>query len=189
MDNFYHYEVFRQNLNVRAAHSLCRAGWMLREINGVLQTGQIRPENFHSIQQKAVAFVQLQNQFGPPPALTSSTDTQTFDVDTSKLPTIRVMNRGVDAAAAVLRHHGWKCSQIRHVLKPSDSLLNNLSYRLIRDRGAQSDSSFRLPLFSSKSKITLHRKAFSACKRFAILLFLGIGFFLGASLIIHMLRT
>ena len=131
MDNFYRYGLSRQDLNVRAAHSLCRAGWMLTEVNGVLQNGTISSERFARIRQQATTFDQLQRQFGPPPQFSATDETQTVpptvQANLRKTLTIRVMNRGVEEAAAVLTHHGWHYSQIQNVLKPSASPVGNLN--------------------------------------------------------------
>lgn len=127
MDNFYRHGLSRQDLNIRAAHSLCRAGWMLTEVNGVLQNGSISLERFARIRQQATTFDQLQRKFGPPPQLSATDDLQTIQVNLRKTLTIRVMNRGVEEAAAVLTHHGWHYSQIQNVLKPSASPMGNLN--------------------------------------------------------------
>lgn len=193
MEEFRHYSLSRQALNIRAAHALCRAGWMLIEINGVLQSGYIRPGNFRIIQQQATTFDQLQQKFGPPlPASTSTAEIDFENIDTSKLPRIRVMNRGVEEATAVLVHYGWTGSQIRKVLKSTNTPLGNIGFSLLHERYATSHGVNRY--FSRIPHYPYHRAA--ACQRRSkaaaiktLLIMFGVGVFtfMGVLLILHML--
>ncbi|MBT9317141.1 hypothetical protein [Leptothoe spongobia] len=186
MENFYRYGVSRQDLNIRAAHSLCRAGWMLEEVNGVLQNGSIRPESFQVIQQQTTTLDQLQRKFGPPPKLSPSTDVKLMQVDTSKTLTIRVMNRGVEEAAAVLTHHGWHFSQIHDVLKPSTKPLENLGFALMHDRPAARVIHHHYSLLTRPQTLH-HKRTNSVAKTLFALFWFGGLIFVGVSLMLHML--
>ena len=161
---------------MRAAHSLFRAGWMLTEINGVLRCGYISPTRFQKIQQHAIALEQLQRKFGPPPTISSSTDAKLLDINITRhrLPVLRVMNRGVEAAAAVLSHHGWHLSQVRNVLKPPSTDLDDLSLTFMDD----------LPGMLHHHQQSSKK---SAVRTFIMLFWCGGLVFLGVSLIFHML--
>ncbi|MEM7797202.1 MAG: hypothetical protein AAF579_22450 [Cyanobacteria bacterium P01_C01_bin.118] len=184
MDNFYRYSLSRQDLNTRAAHSLCRAGWMLAEINGVLQNGSIKPASFAMIQQQAATLDQLQRKFGPPPTLSASTDTQTLKVQARKTITIRVMNRGVEAAAAVLTHHGWHYSQINDVLKSPITPLENLGPTLMSEQPATVQTMYHYPL---RPQTVRSRSHHSVGKTLLVLFWFGGLIFVGVSLMLHML--
>lgn len=157
---------------------------MLTEINGVLQRGQIPPDHFQDIQDQATALDQLQRKFGPPPAISQSADTRFARTDVSrsltlKPLTIKVMNRGVEEAAAVLSHYGWHGSQIRGVLKPAINPLSNLSFPLLQNsQGGRSR-----PSSWSKQR----RPYLSLCKTLIILFWFGSFMFVAISLILHML--
>ncbi|MBT9313259.1 hypothetical protein [Leptothoe kymatousa] len=194
MEEFNHNSVSRQELNVRAAHSLCRAGWMLEEINGVLQRGYIRPENFRIIQQQATTFDQLQQKFGPPkPLRTSTTDSHLVQINTTKLPRILVMNRGVEEATAVLTHYGWSTQQIRQVLKGTMNPLDNIGLALMNDLSSNGNRSFSNRYRYKRSypyylPVSSHRKSKAATLRTLLILFwLGVFAFIGVLLILHML--
>ncbi|MEM9265605.1 MAG: hypothetical protein AAGA46_08785 [Cyanobacteria bacterium P01_F01_bin.13] len=159
---------------------------MLAEINGVLQSGQIQPDSFQTIQQQATKLEQLQRQFGPPPILRRSTDIHHINVDTSRVKfnrtlTIKVMNRGVEDAAAVLSHHGWQFSQIRGVLKPASTPLNNLGFTLLKDFQTDTHLSYSWP------KPPQRKFKFSALKTFAVLFWFGTFVFVAVSFILHLL--
>ncbi len=157
---------------------------MLAEINGVLQRGQIPPAHFQEIQHQATTLEQLQRKFGPPPAISQSNDARCTRTDISrsltlKPLTIKVMNRGVEEAAAVLSHYGWHGSQIRGVLKPAINPLINLNFTLLPNRQGGR------PLSSPWSK---QRKSYlSLCKTLIILFWVGGFMFVAISLILHML--
>ncbi|NEQ50747.1 MAG: hypothetical protein F6K11_11525 [Leptolyngbya sp. SIO3F4] len=186
MENFYRYGLSRQDLNVRAAHSLCRAGWMLTEINGVLRNGAIRPESFQIIQQQATTLEKLQRKFGPPPKLSAPTDIKLMQVDTRKTLTIRVMNRGVEEAAAVLTHHGWHFSQINDVLKPSDKSLESFGLRPINEHSGPGlyRQHYALPKYSHTIR---HNQTNSVVRTLFPLFWFGGLIFVGVSLMLHML--
>lgn len=195
MDDFDRYGFSRQDLNVRAAHSLYRAGWMLTEINGVLQNGGIGPEGFQLIKQQAMTLAQLQYKFGPPPPVSSTGVSPAIDIkpvrsDVYRLPTMRVVNRGVEEAAAVLSHHGWHFSQIRSVLKASQTPLDNLGLALVYELQQQRQAPPLQTLDYSYQVATsqkLKKPAFSAHKVFFILFGVGIFIFMGISLIFYVL--
>ena len=176
MEDFYHYGLSRQELNIRAAHSLYRAGWMLTEINGVLRSGCISPAGFRQIQEQAIALEELQRKFGPPPTVGASPDSHVSEITIKRTrpPALRVMNRGVEAAAAVLNHYGWQLSQVRSVLKPPVTDLDDLSFALIHDLPSM------LPHSRSQSP-------HSAISNFIMLFWLGGLVFLGISLVFHVL--
>lgn len=186
MDNFYRHSLSRQDLNVRAAHSLCRAGWMLTEINGVLQNGSIKPASFALIQQQATTLDQLQRKFGPPPKLSPTVNTQTIKIHTPKTLTIRVMNRDVEAAAAVLTHHGWHYSQINDVLKPAITSLDNLGSTLIAEQPATAQTMYHYPLHPRPRTARYHHPHSVGKTLFALFWFGGL-IFVGVSLMLHML--
>lgn len=194
MEEFNPHSVSRQELNVRVAHSLCRAGWMLEEINGVLQRGYIRPENFRVIQQQATTFDQLQQKFGPPkPLRTSTADIHLAKINTTKLPRIRVMNRGVEEATAVLIHYGWNTQQIRQVLKGSVNPLDNIGLTLMNDLSPNGNRSFANRYRYKRSypyhlPVSNSRNSKAATLRTLLILFwLGVFAFIGVLLILHML--
>ncbi|MBX2865135.1 MAG: hypothetical protein KTR27_16405 [Leptolyngbyaceae cyanobacterium MAG.088] len=192
MENFDRYGFSRHDLNARAAHSLCRAGWMLPEINGVLQNSDIGPDSFQLIQKHASAFDQLQRKFGPPPTLTpinvsSSTDIKVMEIDTSRLPTMRVMNRGLEEAAAVLSHHGWHFAQIRSVLKTPTTPLENLGLALIHELQQKRPIPRRTFQNRPLHKMPPRKSSVSAFQLFIILFWFGMLIFIGVSLIVHIL--
>ncbi len=163
---------------------------MLAEINGVLQNGDISPTGFQIIRQQATTLDQLQRQFGPPPALrpapvTSSTDIKLMEVDINRVPTMRVMNRGVEEAAAVLSHHGWHFSQIRRVLKAPETPLGDLGLALIHELQQE----YQTPRSNlRKSPQTIPQKpTVSRVQIFVILFWVGLSIFIGVSLILHLL--
>ena len=176
MEDFYRYGLSRKELNIRAAHSLCRAGWMRAEINGVLRSGCISPTGFQKIQQQAIALEQMQRKFGPPPMVSPSTSTKLLEIDitNSRLPTLRVMNRGVEAAAAVLNHYNWPLPQVRSVLKSPTTQLDDLSLALIHDLPSVLHPCQQQPTKSSVNS-------------FIMRFWVGGLVFLGVSLIFHML--
>lgn len=149
---------------------------MLAEINGVLRSGYISPTKFQKIQEHAIALEQLQRKFGPPPTLSSSTDTKRLEINITKnrLPVLRVMNRGVEAAAAVLSHHGWHLSQVRNVLKPPATDLDDLSLTFMDNLPGMLHHYQKPPTNSAVST-------------FITLFWCGGLIFLGVSLIFHML--
>jgi hypothetical protein len=162
---------------------------MLAEINGVLQDGNIRPEGFERIQQQATTLDQLQRKFGPPPPLsrstvTPSTDIKLMEVHRNRIPTMRVMNRGVEEATAVLSHHGWHFSQIRSVLKAPATPLDDLSLALIhelqQERQTPTRALYHLPPATPKRTI-------AAIKASILFFWFGLVIFIGVSLILHML--
>lgn len=154
---------------------------MLIEINGVLHSDPIHPERFQVIQKQATTLAQLQRKFGPPPTLHPSIETKVIDVDILRVPTLKVMNRGVEEAAAVLSHHGWSFSQIRRVLKPTAVPLGNLSFALMPNVQLEPRK------INYQTSQRLKRKSTSVFK--TLLIFFGCGgfVFLGVSLILHML--
>ncbi len=189
MEDFDHYGFSRQDLSVRAAHSLCRAGWTLAEINGVLQNGHINPEGFQLIQQQATILDQLQRKFGPPPTVspaTVSTDIKLMEVDIRRMPTLRVMNRGVEEAAAVLSHHGWHFSQIRSVLKAPATPLGDSGLALVHEL-QQERQTPRHILYQPPPAKPQRQTTVRVFKAFLVLFWLGMLFFIGVSLILHML--
>ena len=193
MEEFRHYSLSRQELNIRAAHSLCRAGWMLEEINGVLQSGCIRPGNFRIIQQQATTFDQLQQKFSPPtPVSTSAAEINLKNIDTSKLPRILVMNRGVEEATAVLIHYGWSGNQICKVLKSTTTPLGNIGFTLIDSEPMKGHRVNRYSPYRSRHPYywTAHyqqRSKVAAVRTLLIMFWLGVLTFIGVLLILHML--
>ena len=157
---------------------------MLTEINGVLQNGSIKPTSFDMIQQQAATLDQLQRKFGPPPKLSSTNDTKALKVHVKKTLTIRVMNRGVEAATAVLAHHGWHYSQINEVLKPSTISLENWSTNLMADGPAISQTRYHSPISPHTVR---YRAAHSRGKTLLALFWFGGLIFVGVSLMLHML--
>lgn len=187
MEDFYRYDLFSQDLNMRAAHSLCRAGWMLAEINGVLKNGVIKPDAFQKIQKQATTLEKLQRKFGPPPKLSRSTDVNLMEIDVSRVPTMLVMNRGIEEAASILSHHGWHLSQIHNVLKPPTTPLDDLGFALAHD--------LQLDHYSNSTRHIPYRPTYlpqqtstaSVIKTFTLLVWLGGLIFIAVSLILHML--
>ena len=153
---------------------------MLTEINGVLKSGQIPPERFYEIQQQATTLDQLQRKFGPPPTISQAADTRSISVDTSRPLTIKVMNRGVKDAAAVLRHYGWHFSQIRGVLKPAFTAPNNLDTLLQDLKRGRHGSLYPW----SKSR---QRKSTAFLKALIVLFWFGGFMFVAISLILQLL--
>ncbi|MGD1950442.1 MAG: hypothetical protein ACFB14_12455 [Leptolyngbyaceae cyanobacterium] len=84
------------------------------------------------------------------------------------------MNRGVEAAAAVLSHHGWHLAQVRNVLKPPATDLNDLSLAFIKDLPGMLH---HYPQPPTKSAVST----------FIMLFWVGGLVFLGVSLIFHVL--
>lgn len=193
MEEFHHYSLSRQALNIRAAHSLCRAGWMLAEINGVLQSGYIRPGNFRIIQQQATTFDQLHQKFGPPIPISTFTAEINFEnIDTSKLPRILVMNRGVEEATAVLVHYGWTGGQIRKVLKSTNTPLDNIGFSLLHESYTASPGInrhfSRIPHYAYHRTPAYQRRSKAAAIKTLLIMFgVGVFTFMGVLLILHML--
>ena len=186
MDDFYRYGLSRRDLNMRAAHSLYRAGWMLGEINGVLHDGYISPEDFQIIQRQVTALDQLQRKFGPPAtSQTSIADVKPAYVNTKKCLTIKVMNRGVEEAAAVLNHHGWTNAQIRGVLKLVVEPFDNNSLALLNKMWIEQNKLNRY-VYPRKLKPAKRKKLYVFKTLFTLFWFGGL-IFLGVSLILHML--
>lgn len=163
---------------------------MLEEINGVLECGFIRPGNFRIIQQQATTFEQLQQKFSPPstPSSTSTAEISHRNIDTSKLPRIRVRNRGVEEATAVLTHYGWTNSQIRKVLKRNATPLENIGFALTHDEDGYDLSHYsfyRYPYHLAKGSQRYSKAA--AFKALLSMFWVGVFAFIGFLLILHML--
>ncbi|MDV3347846.1 hypothetical protein QGP82_04010 [Leptothoe sp. LEGE 181152] len=186
MEDFYRYDLSRQDLNVRAAHSLCRAGWMLVEINGVLKNGCISVENFQRIQEQATTLEKLQRKFGPPPKLSRSTEINVTKINIHQRPTLLVMNRGVEEAASILSHHGWHLEQIRSVLKPAIPPLDDIGFALLHDLQVENHRSHR-PRLTPPHPSPRRNAAATTLKAFTLLVWLGGLIFIGVSLILHVL--
>ena len=157
---------------------------MLNEINGVLQDGYINPESFQVIQEQTTTFDKLQRKFGPPPKLSASNEIKLMQVDTRKTLTIRVMNRGVEEAAAVLTHHGWHFSQIHEVLKSSAQPQEDLGFSLINEPANLQEYYLRL---RKRPRTLRHRPPHSIAKNLFALFWFGGLIFVGVSLMLYML--
>lgn len=158
---------------------------MLVEINGVLKNGCISVESFQRIQEQATTLEKLQRKFGPPPKLSRSTEVNITKINIHQMPTLLVMNRGVEEAASILSHHGWHLEQIRSVLKPAIPPLDDIGFALLHDLQVEHQRSHRLiPLPHSYP----HRNAAATTlKAFTLLVWLGGLIFIGVSLILHVL--
>lgn len=171
---------------MRAAHSLYRAGWILEEINGVLNHGYISAESFQIIQQQVTNLDRLQRKFAPPAPVSSSVaDIQPAQVNTKRRLTIRVMNRGFEEAAAVLRHHGWTGPQIRHVLKSAIPPFPGTSFSL--GNGIPIEQNEFSRYVYSRSFSPTKKKRTSVFKTLFVMFWFGGLIFLGVSLLLHML--
>ena len=171
---------------MRAAHSLYRAGWILEEINGVLNNGCISAESFQIIRQQVTNLDRLQRKFAPPsPVSPSFSDIQPAHVNTKRRLTIRVMNRGFEEAAAVLSHHGWTGAQIRHVLKSAIPPFEGASFSRINSVPIEQNQFSRY--LYSRSFGPAPKNRTSVFKTLFAMFWFGALIFLGVSLMLHML--
>lgn len=111
MKNVQHDALLEQALDIRAARTLCRDGWTCQQINAVLKNTDITNDQFLTIQLQSQELDKLQKVFGPP---LESLSTGHIESHPSELD---FLNRGPDAATAVLQEKGWQGYEISLVLK------------------------------------------------------------------------
>lgn len=106
-----HDALLEQAIDIQAARALCRDGWSCEQINSVLKNTEISYQEFETIQVKSREFDELQTFFGSPSDFLftghAEPDESQFDF----------LNRGPDAAAAVLREKGWNNAEISLVIR------------------------------------------------------------------------
>ncbi|MGD1858294.1 MAG: hypothetical protein ACFB2W_28995 [Leptolyngbyaceae cyanobacterium] len=113
MNNVQHDALLEQALDLRSARTLCRDGWSCEQINSVLKNTAISFEDFETMQAQSRELDNLQKEFGPP---MDSLRTEHAEPSQSE---IDFLNRGPDAAAAVLQEKGWSGYEISLVIKDS----------------------------------------------------------------------
>lgn len=113
MKNVQHDALLEQALDIRAARTLCRAGWTCEQINTVLKKANITDQQFATMQAQSREFDKLQQVFGPPAdSLYSGHADPTHSA-------IDFLNRGPDAATDILKEKGWSGYEISLVLEES----------------------------------------------------------------------
>ena len=110
--------LLEQDLDFRAARTLCRSGWSCEQINSVLKHVSISQNEFITMQRQSRELDELQNVFGAP---ADSMSMGHADPSQSKLD---FLNRGPDAATDVLRDKGWSAHEISLVIQ--DSMFPNM---------------------------------------------------------------
>ncbi len=108
-----HDALLEQAIDMQAARTLCRDGWSCEQINAVLKNAEISYQEFATIQDQSRKLDELQKFFGSP---TDSFFTGHTEPNESQFD---FLNRGPDAAAAVLRNKGWNNTEISLVLQAS----------------------------------------------------------------------
>ncbi|MEM9805192.1 MAG: hypothetical protein AAF959_07915 [Cyanobacteria bacterium P01_D01_bin.56] len=103
--------LLEQELDFRAARTLCRDGWSCEQINVVLKHVAISQEQFHTIQAQSRELDELQKDFGAP------ADSMSVGHKEPSQSELDFLNRGPDAAADVLREKGWSKREISLVIQ------------------------------------------------------------------------
>ncbi len=114
MKNVQHHDaLLEQAIDIRAARTLCRDGWSCKQINAVLKNTKISAQEFVDMQTQSRELDKLQNVFGSPD---DSLAVGHAEPNQSELD---FLNRGPDAAVAVLKEKGWNNYEISLVIQES----------------------------------------------------------------------
>ena len=111
MKNVHQDALFDQALDIRAARTLCRDGWARDQINAVLKNADVTAQQFEIIQNQSRELDELQKVFGPPVESLAASHAEPAQSE------LDFLNRGPDAAAAVLRERGWSRHEISLVIQ------------------------------------------------------------------------
>ncbi len=103
--------LLEQELDFRAARTLCRDGWSCEQINAVLKHIAISQDQFDTMQEQSRELDELQNVFGAPANSMYVGHTEPSQSD------LEFLNRGPDAAADILREKGWSNHEIGLVIQ------------------------------------------------------------------------
>ncbi|MEM6255193.1 MAG: hypothetical protein AAF821_19950 [Cyanobacteria bacterium P01_D01_bin.156] len=110
--------LLEQELDFRAARTLCRDGWSCEQINVVLKHVSISQEQFETMQEQSKELDELQKVFGAPADSMNAGHTEPNQSE------LDFLNRGPDAAADVLRENGWSNHEVSLVIQ--DSMFPNV---------------------------------------------------------------
>lgn len=111
MKNVQQDALFDQALDIRAARTLCRDGWARDQINAVLKNADITAQQFETIQNQSRELDELQKVFGPPVESLAASHAEPAQSE------LDFLNRGPDAASAVLREKGWSRHEVSLVIQ------------------------------------------------------------------------